>query len=229
MKRYPLYVRPLAKILSIILRLLSSTWRIRYSGLENRNQALASSPTKSFVAAIWHQHSLAGIVGQKHRGYVVMVSKSVDGEFIDIPVHDLGFLSARGSSKKGGLEAKEEMAALVRKGHKASMTVDGPRGPRQQVKLGLIDIARQTGAPLIPVGFAYSKTKIFTKSWDHFRLPYPFSKIHFRFGPAFNVPSHLSSTELAPYQEKLRQDMLDQERIANEMMSDWNSLSKGCP
>lgn len=158
-----------------------------------------------------------------------MVSKSVDGEFIDIPVHDLGFLSARGSSKKGGMEAKEEMAALVRKGHKASMTVDGPRGPRHQVKLGLIDIARQTGAPLLPVGFAYSKTKIFNKSWDRFRLPYPFSKIHFRFGPPINIPAHLSLAELAPYQEKLRQDMLEQESMANQMMKDWKSLSKVCP
>ena len=38
-------------------------------------------------------------------------------------------------------------------------------------------LARQTGQPIFPFHVAYERAKTFEKSWDHFRLPRPFSRV----------------------------------------------------
>lgn len=43
------------------------------------------------------------------------------------------------------------------------------------VKLGVAQLARITGRPVIPIAFSCSRGKRFS-SWDRFLLPYPFSR-----------------------------------------------------
>lgn len=67
-------------------------------------------------------------------------------------------------------------------GHRGGLTVDGPRGPRQVVKPGIAIISQQSGAPIIPaVGLASSYWE-FSKAWDKFKIPKPFSKLILIYG-----------------------------------------------
>jgi lysophospholipid acyltransferase (LPLAT)-like uncharacterized protein len=51
------------------------------------------------------------------------------------------------------------------------VTPDGPNGPRQRAKMGVIQLARASKLPIISLAFSCSK-KLFA-SWDRFMVPYP--------------------------------------------------------
>jgi len=73
------------------------------------------------------------------------------------------------------------MLKAQKEGYDVIVVPDGPRGSRHQVQIGIIQFAKLTGSPIVPLSFSASKRKIF-KTWDRFLLPYPFSKGVFIWG-----------------------------------------------
>jgi len=57
------------------------------------------------------------------------------------------------------------------------------------VQIGVVELARLTGRPVIPITFSASRKRIFN-SWDRFLLPYPFSKGVFIYGEPVAVDLH---------------------------------------
>lgn len=49
------------------------------------------------------------------------------------------------------------------------------------LRFGLLPLAKLSGAAIVPVIFSVNRGWIL-KSWDHFLIPKPFSRIHARFG-----------------------------------------------
>lgn len=116
----------------------------------------------------------------------------------------LGHHVARGSSckdhrDKGGKDAKDEMILMLRAGLPGALTVDGPRGPAQRVKPGIIEMARVTGLPIVPYLPMPSRYWSFS-SWDEFRLPKPFSRIDVHYGAPIHVPEDTGFDGFAHYQ-----------------------------
>jgi hypothetical protein len=58
------------------------------------------------------------------------------------------------------------------------------------MKQGIVELARLTQRPVVPVTYSASKKKLF-HSWDRFLLPYPFSRIFFLWGDPIYVPRDL--------------------------------------
>jgi lysophospholipid acyltransferase (LPLAT)-like uncharacterized protein len=46
---------------------------------------------------------------------------------------------------------------------------DGPRGPRYEAQIGVIELSKLTGKPIVPITF--SASKIMLNTWDRFLLP----------------------------------------------------------
>ena len=84
--------------------------------------------------------------------------------------------AAKGSQRKGGVEALLAMARHIEDGGVIAMTPDGPRGPRMRAKKAPVQLAKLAGAPLMAVTWATSNRIVFDKSWDHFVLPLPFGR-----------------------------------------------------
>jgi hypothetical protein len=80
-------------------------------------------------------------------------------------------------------------------GSDIAIVPDGPRGPRHQVQIGVIELAKLTGRAVIPLTFSASKRKIFN-TWDQFLLPYPFSKGVFIWGEPIYVDQNGDRTYL---------------------------------
>jgi hypothetical protein len=78
------------------------------------------------------------------------------------------------------------MIRVLENGSDVGLAPDGPQGPRHKVQKGVIDLARLSGAPILPMAFSSSKKKIF-KSWDAFLLPLPFSRGVFVWGDPIYV------------------------------------------
>lgn len=147
---------------------------------------------KSFILALWHDELFPAIFAPKRIGnfsLITMASQSSDGEFISVVLKRLGYEVARGSSSRGGQKALLHIAHVMQKKKICpAITVDGPRGPRHQVKDGAIFLAQRTNVPIIPMRCYVSWKKVFSKSWDKFQLPLPFSKVKVIFGEPIYVP-----------------------------------------
>lgn len=189
-------------------RFLQWSYRFEYHGIEHIDNL--DKNNKNYLLAIWHQNLLPGILAQSFSGksYVVIVSKSKDAEPVAFTCQKLGHLVARGSSRtktrdKGGQKAKEEMIEYLKKGHPGAVTVDGPKGPAFKVKRGIVDMAIESGAVLVPYTVS-SKSFFQFQSWDKFRFPYPFTTIFVHYGE----PVTLNGEEIIDNQEKLEQEML---------------------
>jgi hypothetical protein len=101
-----------------------------------------------------------------------MVSTHRDGELITRVIGRLGFGAVRGSSTRRGAQALFGMAAEGKRGLDLAVTPDGPRGPRETLKPGLVVLARRTGRPVVPIANS-TWPRIELRSWDHFHIPLP--------------------------------------------------------
>jgi lysophospholipid acyltransferase (LPLAT)-like uncharacterized protein len=117
-----------------------------------------------------------------------MTSLSEDGDLLTQILYNMGYKCARGSSSRGGMRGLLEMIKLMKNGLNGAITVDGPRGPRQEVKPGAVLLAQKTGALLVPIGVAYSNC-IRLKNWDRTEVPLPGSRAVMITGDAFTIAS----------------------------------------
>ena len=115
---------------------LRRTWRLDYINPELRDKAIAQSPNGSICFACWHHSTLTSMISVAFRKFVVLVSKSYDGDIIAYVNSKFGVGSARGSSSRGGKGGMNALLDFVAQGYEVGFTVDGPKGPRHKVKPG---------------------------------------------------------------------------------------------
>jgi lysophospholipid acyltransferase (LPLAT)-like uncharacterized protein len=162
-----------------VIRTLGFTWRIRVEDEELFERARTLSPRVIF--AVWHGRMLPFAFTHRNRRVHVLASQHRDGEMLGQTIRRLGFGHVRGSSTRGGTRAILELVEKVRAGYDVGLTVDGPRGPRGVVKVGVVEVARQTGAAIIPITSASDRHRTF-QSWDAFELPAPYARVVVRYG-----------------------------------------------
>ena len=109
------------------------------------------------ILAFWHAQQLMMLFGYRGTGTHMLISQHGDGEIIARIIARFGHQSVRGSSTRGGAGALRALIKLGRAGHDVAVTPDGPKGPRQVVKLGVIQLAKASGLPIVPMIFACSK------------------------------------------------------------------------
>jgi lysophospholipid acyltransferase (LPLAT)-like uncharacterized protein len=133
------------------------------------------------IYTTWHCHLLFPLYYVR-RYYpqlppiVVMASPSGDGAFIAQVARGMGFAVCFGSRRKGGVLALKQMAAYYRQGYSCGLIADGSRGPARVAQKGMLYLARETGAVILPLAVA-ARPKITFQSWDRFELPLPFGRL----------------------------------------------------
>jgi lysophospholipid acyltransferase (LPLAT)-like uncharacterized protein len=180
------------------------TCRVRYLGRDHVIRLEQQGRTWIYTA--WHENTAASVALERNRRMAAMASDSRDGEYIARGIELLGNIPVRGSSSKGGAKAAKTMTKLLRAGHIAAVTPDGPRGPRRQLQPGVLWIAALSAAPLVPYHVAASR-QWELKTWDRHRLPKPFSTVYVGIGePYFVDRKRLAEAEsdlVAEYAERM--------------------------
>lgn len=138
-----------------IIRLLGRTMTLRIEGAEQLTQRFAQG--KRVILAFWHAQQLMMPLGYPGLEAHVLISQHRDGELIRRIVARFGLEAVRGSSTRGGAEAFRKLIRLGRSGYNLVLTPDGPKGPRQIAKVGVVQLARATGLPIVPMAFGCSK------------------------------------------------------------------------
>lgn len=169
----------------LLIEGLLGSCRIRDTGLESFHALRAQG--QPVIFALWHGRLLAAAYRFRGHGFVPLISRSGDGEYISRIVERWGYEPVRGSSSRGGGEALRDLVRYAHEGRNIVLTPDGPRGPFQELKHGVITAAHQTGCPIIPVGAGASRGWFFGK-WDRFLVPKPFSRISIVFGEPIRLP-----------------------------------------
>jgi lysophospholipid acyltransferase (LPLAT)-like uncharacterized protein len=176
----------------ILLFLYGLTWRVRWSGTENVQEARKVSGNVLF--AFWHSRLLGLCYTHRFRGIGIMVSKSFDGEWISRVVKHLGYRVFRGSASRDGAPALLEMLRSTAPGDLA-LTVDGPRGPAETAKPGIFSLASKSGLTVVPI--SYRATRAWRlKSWDKFIIPKPFSTVTVVYGRHIPVPTDIDHADV---------------------------------
>jgi lysophospholipid acyltransferase (LPLAT)-like uncharacterized protein len=188
--------------LYFLYRFFQLTWKIEIRESEALKELLKKDAT--FVVAHWHGEELGILHLLKRYRVACMVSQSFDGELVARMIHHFGSKAVRGSSSRGAVQALKGILRLAKDGWRPSVAVDGPRGPRHEVKRGVVEIAKVLKVPILPINMACSRSFIFKKSWNKSELPLPFSKIVIQWGDAIVYdPAQPLESYLAPIAQSL--------------------------
>ena len=142
-----------------------------------------------YVHAILHAHQLAALLNHGERQCGAMISRSTDGDLV-IPLCRLTRIRPfRGSTRSagkntGGRAALGEIIDFMQAtGLPCTFTVDGPRGPRNHVQLGVAVTAKETGAQVVALGIVPRRRWILARTWDRLQIPKPFTTFEAIFAP----------------------------------------------
>ena len=174
--RQRLVLAVVPRIVWALLWIVGLTWRFEVIAEEGVTPVLFGERPGPEIYCFWHQCVLPCTMYFRHSLAVILISRSFDGELITRILKMFNFGAVRGSSSRGAREGLLGLRDIIESGRTAIFTADGPRGPIYRTKMGPIKLSQMTGAP---IGcFHLEPEKAWTlRSWDHFLVPKPFTRI----------------------------------------------------
>ncbi len=134
---------------------------------------------RQVIYAFWHGRML--MLPEHYRRLkgrpplYMLISQHGDGRLIAFAIKLLGIRSVAGSSTRRGMAATLELVRRLEEGVAIGITPDGPKGPRQVCKRGVVTMARHSGVAIRPVTYSTDERWVLP-SWDRMIVPRPFSK-----------------------------------------------------
>ena len=165
-----------------LIYFIHKTLRYTVVGGEHYESAKKIHPLGSMLIAVWHKNTILSVTSLSKSSFQLLVSSSLDGEMISFVAKKMGLSSFRGSSSRGGIKALFETKRFLNTGGKLAIAVDGPRGPALEPKAGVIFLSKKTSAAILPMSSVASEFWTLKKTWDHFRIPKPFSRVVITYG-----------------------------------------------
>jgi len=218
--------RVLLKIITpLIVLLLNATWalfRFEVRGEEKLRELVAEN--RPAVLVFWHEGLLtmswyvARLLGLGYKA-TFLISPSADGEVGVQILAAYGSTAVRGSARRSGAAALRGLNKAIRdNGQSPCIALDGSKGPRRYCKPGAIMVARMSGVPIVPIGFAVERCWR-ARTWDRHLIPKPRSRVVISVGEPYTVPRQMESDAV----EEWRSDL---EQRVNNMMAAAESCVK---
>ena len=178
--------------------------------------------------ATWHAHQMSFYGLKNLEKMNILISSSNDGEIISRAVERVGINVIRGSKGRGGTQATFKILEKIEMGQNVGITVDGPKGPKFVAKKGIINIAKLSQVPIVPMTW-YSDAWNFFKmpTWDNLTVPLGFIKVVLLFGEPIYVPADIDDEGREFYRQKLETEMLElDKRIKRDFKDLLGSVSE---
>jgi lysophospholipid acyltransferase (LPLAT)-like uncharacterized protein len=166
------------------VRMLASSWRLEVIH-EERWRTLYRA-RRAHVFLLWHEALLPLLWQHRHQGIAIVVSEARDGQYLSDLAIALGYGAVRGSSTRGGARALLGAVRQLQAGRAVAFTPDGPRGPRRELKPGVVAAAQRGGGIIVPI-HAEADRAWRLHSWDRFMIPKPFARVRITYGRPFEV------------------------------------------
>jgi lysophospholipid acyltransferase (LPLAT)-like uncharacterized protein len=182
----------------VLDRLMQSTRIELIAGAEVEEAVVRARARAIYV--LWHGRLLPCAYHYRNHGFGTMITRNRDGDYIAGTIERWGFRVIRGSSSRGGSTALRAVVRTLRSGTSVALTPDGPRGPRQKMKLGPVHAARLSGVPIVPVAAGATSAWYFGR-WDRFLVPKPFTWIPIALGTPIEISTESTAEEVATVAE----------------------------
>ena len=131
---------------------------------------------KSFMICFWHNRLLMTVFCWKWpHEFKMLVSGHSDGKIISNAISNFGIQTISGSARKNNVSSLKEILKQINDNSIIGITPDGPKGPNEEVKIGLISLLKKTNVPVLPLSYS-AKFKFKLKTWDKFIFVTPFNK-----------------------------------------------------
>src|SRR5579864_3960015 len=184
--------RMLCWLIHLYIRLVYRTNRWTVDGGEVPRRLRADG--RGFILAFWHGRlMMIPMAWQRLAPMHMLISAHRDGRIIADAVTYFGVRSIPGSSRRGGSAALRSMLKRLEAGDCVGITPDGPRGPAMEASSGIVNLARLSGAPIVPIVFATSRRRVL-HSWDRFHLALPFGRGVFLWGEPIEIARDLDES-----------------------------------
>ena len=138
------------------------------------------------VFLLWHEALLPLLWQHRRQSITIVVSEARDGQYLAEFAAALGYRAVRGSSTRGAARALLGAVRELRSGYAVAFTPDGPRGPRREMKPGVVAAAQRGGGVVVPL-HAEADRAWRLDSWDRFMIPLPFAAVDLDFA-MLNIP-----------------------------------------
>jgi hypothetical protein len=168
----------------VLVSLLARSWRIEV--VDERWWRELTQGGQGFVFVLWHEALLPLLWRHRKQGVAILVSEARDGQYLADYAVRIGYRLIRGSSTRGGTRALLAAVRELRDGTVVAFTPDGPRGPRREMKPGVVAAAQRAGVRILPIHAEANRAWRF-RSWDRFMLPKPFARVRIAYGEAFSI------------------------------------------
>lgn len=137
---------------------------------------------RPFILCFWHGRLLMmPYCWDREVPIHMLISQHRDGQIIARTVAHFGIDTIAGSSSRGGGAALRSMVRAIRNGDCIGITPDGPQGPRMRASIGIAQVARLAGVPVVPAAFSCTPRRLMA-SWDRFAFAFPFGRGAFVWG-----------------------------------------------
>jgi lysophospholipid acyltransferase (LPLAT)-like uncharacterized protein len=167
-----------------LVGILARTWRYR---LVHRERAqVFYDEHRPFIFALWHNRILPLLYAHRDEAMVLLISRHRDGGYLATFAERLGYRFVRGSTQRGADVGLRGVVRALKEGCVVAMTPDGPRGPAERVKPGVVAAAQHAGVPIIPATARLSRAWRLS-SWDRFCIPKPFARIDVVYGVPLEI------------------------------------------
>lgn len=164
--------------------LLARSWRMQVIREDHWTRLRESN--ESFLFVLWHESLLPLLWRHRKQGIAIVVSEARDGEYLATYAESIGYRLVRGSSTRGAARALLGAVRELEEGHPVAFTPDGPRGPRRELKQGVVAAAQRAAVRILPIHAEADRAWRFA-SWDRFMLPKPFARVRVVYGEPFGV------------------------------------------
>jgi hypothetical protein len=184
-------IRLACRVIYLCIRFVYATNRWTVEGGE-RPERLRDAGS-GFIVAFWHGRMMMMPMERRRIPPMhMLISAHRDGRAIAGAMGHFGIDTIAGSTRRGGSGALRTMLKWLDAGECVGITPDGPRGPAMQASIGIVNVARLAGVPILPVVFATSRWRVLP-SWDRFYLALPFGRGVFLWGEPIEVPAELDA------------------------------------
>jgi hypothetical protein len=225
LRQWDLKTRIMFHVIYRIIRLLDLTYRYKVFRYDLREKAATHHPRGVFAIATWHGNSFAGTIGHAWQNFSPLCSHSKDGSMVAFICDRMGLKPVRGSSSRGGGEAREHLLAAIRDGSNPAFTVDGPKGPIYDAKPGVIAVAKGGKCAILPM-CAMGERNWVLRSWDRLHIPKPFSRVVILYGEPIVVPENAEGEAFEERRQALNACLNQMQTTVREQFAHWHSGQK---
>jgi lysophospholipid acyltransferase (LPLAT)-like uncharacterized protein len=202
------------RILPPVARVLYSSMAATWAYTTENEHVLTGllGSTRPVIGAFLHSRTfqLLPYFSRPNRGrWMLMCSRSRDGDLMASVETGLGYRVARGSSGSGGARALAEMIKAQREDRQLNscLAVDGSRGPRGVAQLGILTLARKSAGPLLPVAASTAHCRVLN-SWDRTVIPKLGARIHILIGEPMEVPARMDAFQAETLRLELQRRLI---------------------